>query len=202
MRFARQLLLWLPVLGLLTARPTLAEDPAKPASPSPTTPAVPVLPDNATGDPALPNVKRETDDTGKSLPLGIPDPRLAPPPSLLPEEIPIPEARPAATRPPARGKPGSTVKPPDTAADLDMRIRYSKARNIAETNEAVRSAWEATRHPKNDEQKRKALKRYYDVLFSRMLSMDRGISPLVEKRHKAEIATLTQKLIAPTVPNE
>jgi len=186
MRFARPLLPWLPIVGLLAAQSSPAEDPGKPASPATATPTAPVLPDNA----------------GKGDPLGIPEPHLTPLPSLLPEEIPPPKARPAGTRPAARGKPDPALKRQDTAADLDMRIRYSKARNIAETNDAVRSAWEATRSPRNDEQRRKTLKHYYDVLFSRMLSMDRGIASLVEERHKAANAALTQKLIAPTVPNE
>lgn len=194
MRLARQLPLWLAVLGLVAVRPAAAQDPA--------TPIVPRLPEKTAGDPAVPDKKREADDSEKNLPLGGSSPRLAPTPSLLPEEIPTAKARPATAHPPAVGKPGSRGKPQDTAADLDMRIRYSKARNIAETNDAVRSAWEQTRYPKTDEQKRRTLKRYYDVLFAKMLSMDRGIAPLVEKRRKAEIAALTQRLIAPTVPNE
>jgi hypothetical protein len=40
------------------------------------------------------------------------------------------------------------------------------------------------------------------VLFAKMLSVDRGIAPLIEKRRTIEMAALTQKLIAPTVPND
>jgi hypothetical protein len=63
-------------------------------------------------------------------------------------------------------------------------------------------AWEETRYPKSDQQKREALRRYYDLLFAKMLGVDRGIATLVEARRKAETATLTQTRIAPTIPNE
>ncbi len=123
--------------------------------------------------------------------------RPAAPRSLLPDEIP---QRPKRTDKPSP-KPEAKAKQ-DTAADMDLRVRYRKARNIAETSDKVRAAWEETRYPKCDQDKRDALRRYYEILFSKMVSMDRGIAPLVEERRKAETFPLTQTRIAPTVRND
>jgi hypothetical protein len=191
MRLARQLPLCLAVLGLLAACPGLAEESG-----------IPSLPEKKPAFRGISERPREAEDAEKNLPSDQLASPLSPPPSLLPEGIPPSKTRPAGGRPSAGGKPIAIIKPPNPAADLDLRIRYRKARNIAETNDAVRSAWDATRYRKNDDHKRRALKRYYDVLFTKMLSVDRGIAPLIEKRRTIEIAALTQKLIAPTVPNE
>ena len=141
-------------------------------------------------------------EADRTPPLPDPIPRPATTPSLLPDEIPTPAKRAPLAKPSAPGKPGTTLKPQATAAEFDLRLRYRKARNVAETNEKVRAAWEISRDAKTDQGKRQALKRYYEVLFARMLTVDRGIAPLVEERRKAEIAALTQTHIAPTAPVE
>lgn len=182
----------LPALctAILAARSAFAADPVPTGKPD-ASPAFLTAP-----------AKLPAKDADKTLPLGDPIPRPGMTPSLLPDEIPPPAKRPATARTPAGGKPATTLKPQATAEELDLRIRYRKARNIAETNETVRAAWEETRFPKSDQQKRDALRRYYDLLFAKMLSVDRGISPLVEDRRKAGAAALTQTRIAPTVPND
>ncbi len=172
-------------LALLAARAACAAEPTPSDKPDATFPGTPP--------------KAPAKDTEKTFPLGDPLPLPSTPPSLLPDEIPPRALRPGAM---PGGKPAATAKPKVTAEDIDLRIRYRKARNIAETNDKVRSAWEYTRYPKTDEEKRQALRRYYDLLFAQMLAVDRGIAPLVEKSRKSEIATLTQTRIAPTVPNE
>ena len=190
MRFQKNLALCVAALASCSA---FAAEPVPAGNPDPL-PTLPILP----GAP----FRASASDADKTLPLGDPFPRPAATPSLLPDEIPAAPKRPATANPLPVGKPGATLKPQATAAELDLRIRYSKARNVAETNEKVRSAWEDSRVAKTDHAKRQALKRYYDLLFARMLSVDRGISPLVEKSRKAESAMLTQTQIAPTVPNE
>ena len=184
MRFPKHLALWFAVFAVRSAS---AAEPVPSGKPEPS-PALPLAPAPPPPDP------------DKVLPLGDPIPRTMAPPSLLPDEIPAATKRPAPAGPPAAGKPGSSLKPQATAADLDLRIRYRKARNVAETNGKVRAAWDDSRDAKTDHDKRQALKRYYDVLFGQMLAMDRGIAPLVEQRRKAEFAPLTQTHIAPTVP--
>ena len=105
-------------------------------------------------------------------------------------------------KPPGAGKPGTALKPQVTAAEFDLLIRYRKARNVAEMNEKVRAAWDDSRDAKTDLRKRLALQRYYAVLFAQMLTVDRGIALLVDQRHKAETARLTQTHIAPTIETE
>ncbi len=136
-------------------------------------------------------------------PLEDPIPQTAVPPSLLPDDIPpAPARRTAPPRPETPGKIGGSLKPQVTAAEFDLRIRYRQARNVAEASEAVRAAWDGSREAKTDLRKRQALRHYYDVLFAKMVAMDRAIAPLVEQRHKAENARLTQSQIAPTVDAE
>lgn len=181
-------------IAALAAHAACAADPA-PADGTETPPAFRITPATT------PAKDAEKKDAEKALPLGNPAPAVPPLPSLLPDEIPRTQ-RPATANAPAGGKPAIALKPKVTADDIDMRIRFRKARNIAEGNEKVRFAWEYSRYPKTDEEKRQALRHYYDLLFSQMLALDRGIAPLVEKTRKAETAALTQTRIAPTVPNE
>ena len=157
--------------------------------------------DGAQVSPATP-AKSPVTDAEKTLPLADPIPLPALPPSLLPDEIPPRAKRVDRMEPPARVKPDAKLKQQAAAAEIDLRIRYSKARNIAETSDRVRLAWEETRYPKSDQEKRDALRRYYDLLFAKMLSVDRGIAALVEERRKAGTAMLVQTRIAPTVRNE
>lgn len=182
MRFQKNLALCFAIFAVRSAP---AAEPVPSGNPDPS----PVLPLAPAPAPAA--------DAEKLLPLGDPIPRPTATPSLLPDEIPAAATRPPSGRPPAAGK-----KRQETAAELDLRIRYRKARNVAETNAKVRAAWDDSRDAKTDHAKRQALKRYYDVLFAQMLAADRGIAPLVVERRKAEFAALTQTQIAPTVPSE
>ena len=187
MRFQKNLALCFAIAAVRSAP---AGEPVPARNPDPS----PALPTPPTKVPAI--------DAEKILPLGDPLPRPAPAPSLLPDEIPIGVKRPASADPLATTKPGAIKKPQAAALELDLRVRYRKARNLAETNDQVRAAWEDSRDAKNDYGKRQALKRYYDLLFAKMLSADRGIAPLVEQRRKAETAALTQTRIAPTVATD
>ena len=171
-------------IALLAMRPAFAADPAP------------------TGNPDTTPTKAPPTDSDKVLPLADPKPSPATPPSLLPDEIPPRASRASKTNPPTGTKTEAKGKQQSTAAELDLRVRYSKVRNIAETDGKVRAAWEETRYPRSDQQKRDALLRYYDLLYAKMLGMDRGIAPLVEERRKAETAMLRQTRIAPTVRSE
>ena len=176
-------------LALLAAHAACAADPA----PADSADAPPKFRDTPE--------KTPTKDAEKPLPLRDPAQVVPPLPSLLPDEIPRTQ-RPATANAPTGGRPAAGSKPKVTSEEIDLRVRYRKARNIAEGTDKVRSAWEYSRYPKTDEEKRQALRHYYDLLFSQMVALDRGIAPLVEKARKAETAVLTQTKIAPTVPNE
>ncbi len=90
------------------------------------------------------------------------------------------------------------LHPPTTSAELDLRIRYQRARNTAESERTVRMAWDESRAAKTDLAKRGALKRYYDALHARMLAIDGGIAALVGQRKRYEGALLEQLRISPT----
>lgn len=180
----------LPVLlAALCAMPLPAGEPAKlekPSSPPPT---------------PLPLVISPAAEAERLLPMEGGRPRIVEPlPSLLPEGIP--PALKAAPVPKILDprKPASLFRPPETAADLDQRIRYRKARNIADADAKVRAAWDESRSARTDYAKRQALKRYYDTLFARMLAIDRGIAPLVAQYREQKGASIEQVRIAPTVP--
>ncbi len=134
------------------------------------------------------------DVPGEPLPLNPSVPPPTPARSLLPDRI-RPTAKPLL---PVVGKGSAILRPPATSAELDMRIRYRQARTIAESDGNVRAAWEESRAAKTDYAKRMALKRYYDSLFARILSIDRGVAPFVEQRKRYEVMVLDQSRIAPT----
>jgi hypothetical protein len=186
MRLSKKLVPWLAVA---TACSAFAAEPVAPGDPDPL--------------PSLPATRVKPRVTNPDvLQLDEPVPRPGTPPSLLPNDIPPAGKRPGFAQAPAGGKPGPIPKQVTAGVELELRIRYRKARNIADVSEKVRAAWDSSRNLKNDYAKRQALKRYYEVLFAQMLAVDRGIAPLVEQRRKAEIAALTQTQIAPTVPRE
>ena len=125
---------------------------------------------------------------------------VEPLPSLLPEGIPPPLKVTPVPKILDPKKPASLFRPPETAGDLDQRIRYRKARNIAEADANVRAAWVESRDAKTDYAKRQALKRYYDTLFGKILAIDRGVAPLVAQYREQKGASLEQVRIAPTIP--
>ncbi|MEQ1852944.1 MAG: hypothetical protein ABMA01_15305, partial [Chthoniobacteraceae bacterium] len=123
--------MFLKPLFLLFAIPVvvaLADDKAPAAGKAAPLPEVPA------GAPAPAPTPAPVGDAGKALPLAEPAPRLEPLPSLLPDPI-LPPALPKREPvPPQPRKLGSTLRPPTTALDLELRIRYRKARNLAESD--------------------------------------------------------------------
>ena len=118
----------------------------------------------------------------------------------MPEEIPARvREQLAPTLPMIPRRDMSAPRMADITSDADMRIRYAKARNLAEADAKVRAAWEESRGARTDFEKRDALKRYEDLLCAKMISLDRRIEPLVKQRRDARRALLEQRNIAPTV---
>lgn len=94
----------------------------------------------------------------------------------------------------------TTLLPPVTSTDLDLRIRYRKARTFAEQDPAVISAWQASRTAKTDYAKREALKSYYTLIRQKVLSVDRGVAPVMDERHGFSMRRLEQTRVEPTDP--
>jgi hypothetical protein len=183
----RLLILWAVIIA---GSPGFSVEPAPKALSEPLS-AVPASP-----------VKVPSADPEQVLPREYTAPGSAAKPSLLPDEIPS-AVRPSVAPGPSGGvKERRTPRLASAASELDMRIRYRKARNVAEAGEKVRAAWDESRASTTDHGKRQALKRYQDLLFTKMLSIDKGIAPLVDQRRKAERALLEQTRIAPTVLSE
>jgi hypothetical protein len=186
----------LPLLSVFAfSSLALAQDPAAPAEPAPlpataaAAPAeLPPLPDPApTGDPG-------------ELMRNQPGSRLKPAPQREPSLVP--EGVPPITRPGERPKNRSTLRPPTTSAELDARIRYRQAHSRAANEPAIQALWEESRQMPTDGQKRDALRRYYTLLYKRILSFDKGIAPLVQERQRVSLRRLDQTRIDPTDPLE
>jgi hypothetical protein len=94
----------------------------------------------------------------------------------------------------------TTLLPPVTSSDLDLRIRYRKARTFAEQDPAVVSAWEASRSAKTDYAKREALKTYYTLIQRKVLAVDRGVASVINERHNFAMRRLDQTRVEPTDP--
>jgi hypothetical protein len=210
------------IVTLLTALATaaaLAQDPAKPdekptsakpaEAPSATKPELkPSSPDTVPKPPVstlkptpdLPELPSPGDDP--DLGKGQPGGKLKPVPGRIENPLETGKLKiiPGSTA--DRPKTRTTLKPPTTASDLDLRIRFRKAQSRAASEPAIQALWEESRVAVTDFDKREALKSYYQLLFKRMLSLDKGIAPLVEDRKRYSLRRLDQTRIEPTDPLE
>ena len=112
----------------------------------------------------------------------------------------VPEIIPGSRRQVDRPKGRSTLRPPTTSAELDARIRFRQAHSRAANEPAIQALWQESREVPTDGQKRDALKRYYTLLYKRIISIDKGIVPLVQERQRVSMRRLEQTRIEPTDP--
>lgn len=96
----------------------------------------------------------------------------------------------------------STLLPPVDSEDLEMRIRYRKARTFAERDAAVVAAWDASRAARTDYAKREALKRYYDLIQAKIKAVDPVVAGALGERYDKAMKRLSQTRVEPTDPNE
>jgi hypothetical protein len=174
----------------------LAQDPAAPSEPAPATPEVekpaPAKPAaTPTELPPLPDPAPVPEDP--DLMRNQPGSRLKPDPSLIPERIPARPGERTKTR-------SSTLKPPTTSADLDARIRFRQAHTRAANEPAIQALWTESRVALTDYEKRDALRRYYNTLYKRIVSFDKGLKTLVDERQRLSLRRLDQTRIDPTDP--
>lgn len=177
------------LLLIFAALPLLAQEPAAPPANEP--PAdKPELPSPAPRDDKLLELLRKNP---------TPEPQqVAPKKATKADDKTDPTKPPKAD--PSRDKNRSTLLPPSTSNDLDLRIRYRKARTIAERDPAVIAAWDASRTARTDYAKRAALTRYYELIRAKVLSVDRGVASVLEERHAFTMKRLTQTRVAATQP--
>lgn len=188
------------------AKPDEKPAPAKPAeAPSATKPELKPSTDTDTKPPVsslrpstdLPELPAPSDDP--DLTKGQPG-KLKPVPGRIENPLKKEKAKPMPGSTADRPRTRTTLKPPATASDLDLRIRFRKAQSRAASEPAIQALWEESRVAVTDYDKREALKGYYELLFKRMLALDKGIAPLVEDRKQYNLRRLSQTRIEPTDP--
>ncbi|MFL6594947.1 MAG: hypothetical protein ACJ8HQ_05840 [Chthoniobacterales bacterium] len=98
----------------------------------------------------------------------LPEP---PPPQLIPDEI-LPAATPAASAPNLQQLDEAFKDNPITtaAADYRLRIEWRKLRNLVVNDAEVKAALATAEAAKTDLQKRKLLRRYYELIYAKMLA--------------------------------
>lgn len=184
-----------PLLLLFAALPLLAQEPAPQPAPAENEPAVdkPELPRPAPRDDKLLDLlnKNPTPEKRNSGATEKSDPK---------KKDEAADDKDGQKKDPSRERGRTTLLPPKTATDLDLRIRYRKARAAAERDGAVIAAWEDSRKAHTDYAKREALKRYYTLIRAKVLAVDKGVSPMVEERHTYAMKRLDQTRVDPTDP--
>lgn len=162
-------------------KPAKVEPRVAPTDLKPTPPDLPPLPEAAkTTDKKN---KTKTDDES----------------ALVPEKVPnnkknVSVIGTTAERPKTR----TALLPPMTQLDADLRVRYRQAETKAMQDPTVMSAFEESRVAMTDFDKRAAMKSYYERLYKKMLSYDKGIAPLVEDRQRYNLRRMSQTRVAPT----
>ena len=133
---------------------------------------------------------------------------VAPPPQLIPPDIlPPPDA---ALVPPAPNVPsipqldeGFKIGPVNQPAETRrLHAEWRKLRNRVENDPQIRAARVTAEKARTDLEKRKLLRRYYDLLYARMSALaDPGLRPYLKDRKNEAVATLPQPRVRPeTVP--
>ncbi len=178
-----------PLLLIFAALPLLAQEPAAPPANEPVSER-PELPSPAPRDDKLLELLRKNP---------TPEPQQTAPKKATKADEKAGAAKPPKVDP-SRDKNRSTLLPPSTSNDLDLRIRYRKARTNAERDPAVIAAWDASRTARTDYAKRAALTRYYELIRAKVLSTDRGVALILEERHAFTTKRLTQTRVSATQP--
>jgi len=138
-------------------------------------------------------------------PAATPSPApIAPPPLLIPPDIlPPPDAAP---EPPAPNLPsipqldeGFKIGPINQPAETRrLHAEWRKLRNRVENDPQVRTARVTAEKARTDLQKRKLLRRYYDVLYAKMSALaEPGFRPYLNDRKKEALAALPQPRVRP-----
>jgi hypothetical protein len=82
----------------------------------------------------------------------------------------------------------------------EQKTRYYTAKTQADKEEALASLQAKAEKARSDEEKRQALRAYYDLLAKRMKKIDPSISGWVDTMHAAYLRRLEQVRVEPTVP--
>lgn len=158
----------------------------------------------------LPAALRAQDATVVPVPdKQAPDLMAQPTPAPLPDTLPlIPEAPSPVEKKPARksgaGEPETAqpnpVKKNKTEAasnDFAERIKFREAKTKALRDDKVQAEAALAQVAKTDEEKRAALKRYYTLLYAKILKIDGSLKKIVSERQAESLKLLDQKNVRP-----
>ncbi|MGB8167667.1 MAG: hypothetical protein WCF18_09275 [Chthoniobacteraceae bacterium] len=152
--------------------------------------AVPVLTAQEPS-PAKPGRLQVAPAAASSAPMPAAEPEV----TLIPEQVPQ-NVKPAPAPQPEEKK----SKTEQSAEELMERIHFREAKVKAERDPKVQAEWESATKAKTDYDKREALKRYYTLLYSRILKLDGSVRKTAELRQAAALRRLQQTRIDPTEP--
>jgi hypothetical protein len=127
-----------------------------------------------------------------------PMPAAEPEVTLIPEQVPqnVKPSAAAAAEPKAETK----SKTEENAEELIARIHFREARVKALRDPQVQAEWDTAMKAKTDLEKREALKRYYKLLYARILKLDSSVKKVAELRQQSALRRLEQTRIDPTEP--
>jgi hypothetical protein len=123
-----------------------------------------------------------------------------PAPAAEPEVTLIPEQVPQNPKPAPAPKAEPKSKTEESAEELVERIHFREARIKALRDPQVQAEWETAAKARTDYEKREALKRYYKLLYSRIIKIDATVKKTSDLRQTAALRRLEQTRIDPTEP--
>ena len=124
----------------------------------------------------------------------------APAPAPEPEVTLIPEQVPKNEKPAPEPKAEPKSKTEQSAEELLERIHFREAQIKALRDPQVQAEWDQATKSKTDYDKREALKRYYKLLYGRIVKLDVSVKKLSDLRQQAALRRLEQNRIDPTEP--
>ena len=138
-------------------------------------------------------------------PAATPSPApIAPPPQPIPPELlPPPDGVPLPPAPNVPSIPqldeGFKIGPLNQPAEARrVHAEWRKLRNRVENDPQIRAARVTAEKARTDLQKRKLLRRYYEMLYARMSALaDPGFRPYLNDRKNEALATLPQPRVRP-----
>ena len=81
--------------------------------------------------------------------------------------------------------------------DIADRIKFREAKTKALRDEQVQEQWAVFESQKSDEEKRVALRKYYTLLYARILKINGSIKKLVSLREAESLKQLDQSRVRP-----
>ena len=143
------------------------------------------------------------DPAASASPSPAPTP-IAPPPDLIPPDIlPAPDTAPVPPAPNVATIPqldeGFKVGPINKPAEHRLlHAKWRKLRNSVENDPEIRAARVTAEKARTDFQKRKLLRRYYEMLYAKMSALSEpAFRPYLNDRKREALAVLPQPRVRP-----